>query len=366
MIADENFDIYVPIYQVEIEGELLSRTAILSVSVDENLESPAKFDMTLNEGLDMETQRFTWLDDPLLDPGNETEIFFGYAGKENHSMITGTIKALSPGFQSTGVPSLTVEGYDFSHDMQMKTTKINDEKVSLSDIATELAGKYNLKTDGIEKLDKKYKKVDRQKNEKDYAFLRGLANKIGFEFFVRGETLYFRKPKDEQETTKNFQYRKNVISFSPRLSMASVVKEVEVYGWNGRSKNGIKGKATLDKFSPNSEIMKLLKKFLENTKELKPKKIEDKAITSKDEASERAEIELKKAVNTFIQGNLECIGDPELRPGIGINIDGIGTLFSGNYYITSAKHMLDDNGYKTTLGVRRIIIGSREPVESRG
>ena len=107
------------------------------------------------------------------------------------------------------------------------------------------------------------------------------------------------KPKDEQGTTKNFQYRKNVISFSPRLSIASVVKDVEVYGWNDRSKNEVKGKASLDKFSANSKVMKLLKKFIQNTKGLKPKKIEDKAITSDDEASQRAEVALKKSVNTL-------------------------------------------------------------------
>ena len=67
-------------------------------------------------------------------------------------------------------------------------------------------------------------------------------------------------------------------------------------------------------------------------------------------------MELKKAVNTFIQGDLECIGDPELRTGSKIEIGGIGTLFSGSYYVTSTRHTFDDTGYRTTLGVRRIIM----------
>jgi uncharacterized protein involved in type VI secretion and phage assembly len=52
---------------------------------------------------------------------------------------------------------------------------------------------------------------------------------------------------------------------------------------------------------------------------------------------------------------VECIGDITLRPGNKIEINGVGKLFSGLYYISSAKHTYNESGYRTTLGVRRII-----------
>lgn len=43
------------------------------------------------------------------------------------------------------------------------------------------------------------------------------------------------------------------------------------------------------------------------------------------------------------------IGDPELVSGKIVTINGVGRKFGGNWYIASAKHELDDNGYITIL-----------------
>ncbi|MBL0700410.1 MAG: phage late control D family protein [Desulfosarcina sp.] len=358
MAVVANLDVYAPICRIEIEGEPLPTTAVIRVSVDESIDAPSKFDLTLNEGLDIKTQRFIWLENPCLSPGNKVEIYFGYAGKKSNSLFKGTIKALSPSFPSTGIPSLTVEGYDLSHTMQKKMTKVNDIDVKHSDIARELSTKYHLNSAGIEDSKKKYSKVERQKGEKDYNFLRRLANKSGFEFFLQGGTLYFRKPRDtknNKKTVKTFQYRKNLISFSPRLSMASLISKVVVSGWNIETTKPIKVSLTLKDLGTGPDISSL-EKLIKASEGPEPQVVEDKAFSSEDEAKDIAKVELKKAINNFIQGSLESIGDVDLRPGNNIKIEGLGEMFSGNYYIKSAKHIFGKSGYKTTLQVRRIVI----------
>ena len=323
--------------------------SILSVSLDESLEAPAKFAITLNEGLDINTQEFLWLDSELIDPGNKVDIYFGYAGKEKKHLFTGTIKVLTPGFQATGIPGLTVEGFDLSHAMQKGTTDFNGKDVKYSDIAAEIAGKYHLQNSGVEK-------GERKKDEKDYAFLRRRAEDENFEFFAQGETLYFRKPKDDQDPVRTYQYRKNFVSFNPRLSLAALVYEVIVTGWDVKTKKSIKESVPLSEVVKDSETVGMLKKFIESAEGLDPKKIESKVLKSKEEAKKKGIVALRKSVNTFIQGDLECIGDPELRVGNSVEIKGTGKLFSGNYYITTVKHSFSDSGYKTTLGVRRTLV----------
>nr|CBH39155.1 conserved hypothetical protein, DUF586 family [uncultured archaeon] len=357
-----NLDYYAPIFSIKIGGKPQPelKNAVISLDVDENIEKASMFTMNINEGLDIKTQKFAWLENPLLNPGKEVEIYFGYAGKKSKSLFKGTIKALSPSFPSTGIPTLTVEGYDPSHTMQKKMTKINDINVKYSDIAKELAAKYHLNTDGIEDSKKKYSKVGRKKGEKDYNFLRRLANKLGFEFFVQGGTLYFRAPKDakdDKKIVKTFRYRKNLISFSPRLSMATLVREVAVSGWNKKTKKPIKESLMLKDIGTGPDISSL-EKLIKASEGSEPLIIEHKAFSSVDEAKNTAEVELKKAINNFIQGNLECIGDVDLRAGNNIKIEGLGDMFSGYYYITSAKHTFNDNGYRTTLGIRRIVFES--------
>jgi phage protein D len=356
MAVISNLDVYAPVCQVEIEGERLPEDAVISTSVDESMDAPAKFEITMNESLDIKTQKFVWLDSPLISPGHKVSIGFGYAGKQVQNLIIGTIKALSPSFQATGIPSLAVEGYDLSHRMHKVVSKVNDVDVKYSDIAEELATKHHaLKGDCIEDSEKTFSKVERREGEKDYEFLRRLADEIGFEIFVRGETLYFRKPKGGQEIIESFQFRRDFISFVPRLSTAPLVNEVVVCGWDKAKKKKIKASVKLSDVSMSSD-MGALAKLVKAAEGSEPKVIEDRAVRSEDEARSIAEVEIKKSLNAYIQGTLECVGDPRLRPGVGMEIAGLGEAFSGNYRAVSARHTFGDGGYKTTLEVRRDLV----------
>lgn len=350
-----NPDIYAPYYIVDIEGTKLPDDSIISVSVEESLDAPAKFEITLNEGLDIDTQQFRWLDNPNTDPGKKVKISFGYAGKKKYDLLEGVIKALAPGFQSTGVPSLSIQGFDFSHAMQKKMNDFNGKDVKFSDIASEIAKKNNL-TPKVEDSGQKKKKVERKKDEKDYDLLRRLANEAGFEFFVREKALHFRKPKDNAKAIRTYKFRENLVGFSPRLSLSQLINEVVVTGYDEKTKKSIKEKVTLAQITKKADLGNILKKFIKNADGLEPKKIEFKALKSKEVAKKKGEVALRKAINTFITGDLECIGDPELRVGNCVEIEGIGELFSGDYYILTTKHSLSSSGYKTTVGIRRNVL----------
>jgi Bacteriophage probable baseplate hub protein len=346
-------DIYAPYFVAEIDGTALPTDAVISLSVDENLEAPAKLEITLNEGMDIKTQTFKWLDNPQIDPGKKVKVYFGYAGKEKFELFSGTIKALNPGFQATGIPSLTLEAFDYSHKMQKKMTAFNGQEVSYSDIATELAGVYGLGISGIESTGTKHKKVERKKDEKDYALLKRLAGEVDFEFFVRCDTFNFRKPKDESKAIASFEFEKNFISFTPRLSVSSLVNEVIVTGWDVKTKKKIKESVKLSDVISNLEMKSTIEKYIKSADGLDPKKVERKALESKEDAKKKGEVEIRKSLDTFIQGDLESVGNPELRCGNNVDVKGTGQLFSGDYYIKSAKHSFSGSGYMTTLGLRR-------------
>lgn len=358
---DEKIDlsVYAPVCEVKIENTVLPTDAILSVSIDENLDSPAKFDITLNEEIDIKKQKFVWLESDQLTPGNKVEINFGYTKSGSECIFKGTIKALTPNFPADGVPTLTIEGYDPSHTMQKKYTKVNDLEVKYSDIVKELAQKNNIETNGsVKDTQKKYPKVARQKGEKDYKFLRRLADEAGFECFVQSGKLYFRESdesKDDNKVIKNFQYRKNIISFSPRLSIAKLVKEVVVTGWNKDAKEPIKINFDLMSLGSNPDI-KALEDLIKKSEGKDPLVIEHKTFKTEDEAMDIAKVTLKNAMKNFIQGALECIGDTKLRPGKNIKITGIANIFNGYYYITSARHSFGSDGYRTSLDVRRNLL----------
>lgn len=351
-------EIYAPAFTVywADSGEAIPKNEITGIEIDEDLENPGMFRISFYEALDLKTQKFKWLDAKSISPGTMLVISFGYAFPRRESRITGRIRALSPSFFSGGPPTLTVEGYDLSHDLKKTHSEVNLNEVTYSDVAREIAEKNKLDPSGVEDPGiGPSSRIERKVNEMDYAFLKRLAEDTGFEFFIRNRTLYFRKPADGRKGSMDFEYYKNVLSFSPRMSAANVVNEVRVTAWNEKNKETISETAELNEIKSIIGIQRFADIVEESQGTQISVKIEGRVVRSREEAKAIAISELKKRNIGFITGTLECVGNPELRPGITVNITKVGERFSGVYYIMKSKHVIGDNGYKTTLEVRRCL-----------
>ncbi|MGB9940952.1 phage late control D family protein [Methanosarcina sp.] len=351
-------EIYAPAFSVSWADtdKAIPKNEITGLEVDEDLESPGMFRLSFNETFDLKTQQFRWLDDSSIAPGTMLIASFGYAFPHKESRIRGRIRALSPGFLAGGPPTLTVEGYDLSHDLKKTHSEANLNEVTYSDVAREIARKNKLDPSGVEDSGMgPSRRIERRVNEKDYDFLKRLADNLGFELFIRNRTLYFRKPDDERRGSMDFQYYKNIISFTPRMSAANVVNEVRVTAWNEKDKERISETAELNEIKTSIGIPGFADIVEESQGTRLSVKIEGRVVRSREEAKAIALSELKKRNVGFITGTLECVGNPELRPGITVNIVKVGERFSGVYYITKSRHVLGENGYRTTLEVRRCL-----------
>ncbi len=353
-------EIYVPVLTVKWadNNETIPKEDITGVEIDEDLESPGMFKISFNEQFDIATEQFKWLDDRRIDPGTKLMIFFGYVwAPDEQGSMRGKIKALSPGFLSGGPPTLAVEGYDLSHDLQKKQHQVKCDNVTYADVAREIAIKNDLSPEGVES-DKLlvHQKIERKVDEMDYAFLQRLAKNIGFEFFVRDRTLFFRKPKDDHNADISFEFHKNIISFSPRMSSSGLISEVRVTAWSEKEKKAISEVVQLKDIESKVGIPDFSSIVEKAEGKLSKVKLEGRVISSREEAKAIALSELKRRNMGFITGTLECAGDPHLRPGMTVNIKKVGErLFSGVYYVTKARHVLGESGYRTTLEVRRCL-----------
>lgn len=357
-----NLDRYAPSFSLLIGGvpqpELLK--AIISIEVDESIENASTFTFNINEGFDKKTQKFKWLDSKILDPesGDDVEINLGYAAhvsKSSDPLIIGRITALSPSFPSSGTPTLSVQGYDHSFILQKSNAggKTFKDK-SYQDIIKEIAGGKNLGLEGVEKkIIKPCEKIVRNDRDSDYDFIRKrLADRIGYEFFVRNKQVYFRKPMDSSKEVLSLEWGKEILSFSPRLSTAKVVSEVKVRGHDQKDPSkpivGIATISDLEFKEPEA------KSGAEGIEPFQNKTFESASPPcSEEDAKNMARALLIKANNSLIEGSCECIGIPETRAGTNIKIVGVGKRFSGRYYIKSVKHTLGDGGYTMSLNVRR-------------
>jgi hypothetical protein len=338
---------------VEIKGKniLKEGVAITSVQVTEKLSDSATFTLQISDSFDVNKEIFRWLDDPLFQLGNEITIKMGY-GNNLQTMIIGKIETLNSSLFSNASPTLSVTGYDLSYKVLKKASgEQSFDNVKDSDIVQKIAGVMQL-TAKTDPTSEKHEKVVKKSNTSFFNFLKERAERIGYEFYVGGRTLYFVNPKEDKAELFTLEWGKNLASFNPTMSTARVDTNVEVRGWDSKNKKEIIGRAGAgDERTQEQGKKKGSQIAMEAGGEAK--RVIFWPVSSVEEANNVAKARLNNASDRFIEGTGNTIGIPELRSGVFIRLDKLGKRFSGKYRVKEATHTIDTSGYKVNFNVKR-------------
>lgn len=371
-------DYYAPDYRIEIEGQELdpkSKGDILEVKVVMDMENMTSFEFNVNNW-DDKTFFFKYSDKPTdpkqvtYDLGNRVHVKMGYAGNLL-SMARGQITTLAPKFPESGSPTISISGLDGMLKLRDRKPTEKDIKKFVnqtdSDIATIIAQRNGLDVK-VTKTTEKHDLVV-QKNQDDAQFIMERAKRIDFDCFVQTDpdtgkdTLYFVKPTDGRSSDKirvyEFEWGKNLINFSPQLTISRQVSKVTVRGWSAELKDvfeytaepkDLPGGGGNGKGTSGPEAAE---KQLNGKQEV----VVDAPVTSQEEAKKLAISLLAERAYEFITGSGQVIGLPDLRPGDNVFLKNLGKRFSGEYYVKKVEHSLGNNGYTTNFDVRRVYDG---------
>lgn len=336
--------------------------AVMRLNVDDVLDGHSMFSLELFDELDHRTLQFKWLDGSLLDParGREISISIGYTERSGASappMFAGYITALTPSFPSSGMPSLTVEGYDHSYKLQKIGTKKTFEKMNdYSDIVKKIAAQNNIGIGNVDPTNVKPKdRVIIDAEQSDYVYLRKLAERFGYYFFVREKKLYFIDPARSKQSPVALKWGRDLISFSPRMSAAQVIAGVTVTGYSQqRDGDPIKVRASVADIG-FLETGARSAADLVKSGALEPAEVSlhSYSVCSDQEAKAVAKAMMIRANNSFIEGSCECMGNPAIRAGSDVKIEGVGSRFEGIYRVRRARHSLGNDGYTLSLDLIR-------------
>jgi phage protein D/phage baseplate assembly protein gpV len=350
----ETKNFYLPRFEVEIDNKKLPpevAQSILDITVEEEINEGAHFQITVNIEFDLATHEFKWLDDSLFNPGNTIKIKMGY---ENvlHDMLTGKITSLEPRFFSGENPSLIVRGHDLSYDYFKKPSPEKPfVEMKYSDIIQSIASDAQLKpvVDNTEKYETLITKTN---DETYYVFLEKLANKVGYQLKIDNKTLYFTKYENDTDAIFTLELGTDIISFSPSFNTTGLITEVEVRGYNPQDPSKpIVGTAKAGDEGSQESGKKTASQVAEQLYGTVKKVISNAAVNSEEQAKKMAQSILSKASESLIEGNVKCIGIPEIRAGVNVMIEKAGKIFSGKYYVKSVTHTINNSGYLTSFSV---------------
>src|SRR5687767_930868 len=185
--ARQNF--YAPAFNVVFRNDSVVEDLHLEVTsarVDNVLDAADQFSFVINNGFDVSQREFIKINGKPLPQffalGSPVKIYMGYGDRKRLDlMISGIVTELSTSFPSSGLPQVTVSGFDHSYCLTKGTGSKVWPKKKDSDVVREIATDYKLDPK-IEDTKVVLPSIERSQ-ESAARFVTKLAARNGFEFF---------------------------------------------------------------------------------------------------------------------------------------------------------------------------------------
>jgi phage protein D len=410
--ADQN-GFYVPQFELRIADVGLPRDVlrdVVQLTYKDSIKEIDSFEVTVNnwdpsarafkyvgaetaadlEGSTDASKRYR-----LFDPCNKkVEVRMGYSG-ELRLMMLGTFTTLEPSFVASGAPTLAVRGLNAVHQLRRKQYShewhpdgAHAQGWRDSEIALDIATRTDKDLPKDQKrfpvpvvVSRSAQAVEdpvpyvSQNNQYDIDFLLTRARRRGYVVYLRegdpqakipaerSRHLYFGPSDDKspelRDVTFKLTWGATLIDFKPTLTTANQIKSVTVKGWDRTKKKGFAAKVSLDdkELAVDPELRKQL-----NECDPREEVVVNKPVQTEKEAKTLAKSILTNRLNEVVKAAVTCVGLPDLRAGMKVQIAGIGARFSGEYFILDSNHTISDSGYLTRFNARKVT-GALEGIE---
>lgn len=332
-----------PAFKILVDGKDIVQKEMMGIdnlSIESSINKADIFSFTVVNAYKYDKNNFSWVDS-ILKPGSKVEIKLGYVDKFV-SVFDGYITGVTFEFSRNSGANLVVSGMDASFLMMKGKKSFIWTKKKHSDIVSEIAKKYKLKTD-VSSTSTEFETVV-QNNQSDYDFIKYLADLNSSEMFVYGSTFYFRVINKSKSASITLEMNKHLMNMTYSTDLASQIGGVVVRGYNIK-KEEIEAK--IEKVDSLNSDGKDGVSILSSLDGKNTMNYVYEPVVSKKEAEDIAKsLLLKKSMN-YVSGNATSIGLPEISSGRYVKIKGIYGTQSRVFYITSVIHSFNGEGFTT-------------------
>lgn len=329
--------VYSPRFELDLGGTTYQEADGLvdELVVETTVDGADLCSFELNYPYDPEHREFADLDWGSIEPGTDVEASVGWGGKGGvDRAFVGTIQSVKVDFTPEDGPTVAVSAYGLLHEMMRGVVERSWSDATVVDVAEEVLASYFSSTE-VEGPGTERNRII-QHDENDYRFVRRLADAYGFEFYAAQDTAHFtpRSSIGSGDAVVTLSYGNTLDTFSAELSASRQVETVEVRYWDMSAEKEVVGSASGGS-GEGKEVFRV-------------------SCDSKEEADRIAEGKLSALSMSRATGYGETDGVPEIAAGETLDLQELGTRFSGNYYVTRATHRIGRSGYRTTFEVTEI------------
>ena len=317
-------------------------------------DSEAKADKLM---LSVDNWNLSSFDDPTWKKGNLLEVSWGYPGDMAPTRTVVIQKV-------TGFQTLAVEAHGTAMLMNKVARCRTFENLSRADVVRKIAAEngYGPGHQDVEDTGHVLSVIT-QARVTDAQFLRQLAGREGFAFFVDVDGLHFHKRRLGQRPSRVLRWYTppevgEILSVHVENDVTGRPGAIDVRGRDPLSKQDIHARGSnqatqRDSLAPVIEIVDPET----GATHLERRNISEAIHTTSEStaavAKRQADARYRDAQHLTVKLTATVIGDPSLVAKSVVELQGISQRLSGKYYVHEAKHKLDGSGYTVELSCRR-------------
>jgi phage protein D len=359
MADDDRFEDARPTVAVDGKDSDDLRLGMLSAVIAEDTQGLYRCEASIGNlgGDDPNGVDFRYFDRKTFDFGKSFRVKL-----KDDVLFEGRITGLEARFPPKSPPELVILAEDALQDLRMTRRTRTFVDQTDADVFNKIADDHQMGKSVT--LSGGSHKVLAQVNQSDLAFLRDRARAIEAELWVSLDSS--GKPTLNAKTRADrgggapikLGYRNELTEFCVVADLAGQRTEVAASGWDVSAKDKVTFSATdsdlggeLGDFESGASI---LKAKLGDRKE----SIVHGVPFTQQEAQERAQAHFKMQARRFVTGYGVAKTNGKLRVGAIVDIDGVGPLFNGKYYLAEVRHLFDGTrGLRSELSVERAGLG---------
>ena len=350
--------VYAPDFSLSLDGQPLPaelRASVMSVTFEEGLEGAGHVEVAFaNPGL-------RYLEHPLFQLDAPVELSLGYLPGPLRHMFSGEVTGVEPSFPAGGMPTISISSHDFMHRFQEGRKDrtfpwyLPDALVaSIASLENFLLPDPDPAAYAASALNMLNQRPRNQHKQSDYDLLRAIAAEYGFDMWVDGSVFHLRlslpglPPPDVE-----LRWGESLLDFTPRHTSVGLAVSVTIKVWIAAIKTGLAVSASFD---GDSMQVRVLPAFLDSSAKGASVDLPDIPMDTPVDAVKWVLAELRRRVNNRTTGRGSTLGNPAMRVGDVVSLQGLGPYSGSTYRLTSVSHTLDSNGYRTRFQVRKELI----------
>ncbi len=268
-----------------------------------------------------------------LAPGTRIEIARARQ-RARVSILTGVVESVGLDLDARRAgraPAILINGYDKAQLLTRGDKVRAFSDMRLSDVAAHIAAENGLKSKTDESPVATHLLQD---GLTDWHFLWRLAERVGFDVFVAGDTLHFQASGTRGRS--KLRWGAGLTQFSPVITRSRQTVEVTVHGWDPSKKEVVASASAAG--GGRSEGVERL--------------IIDPIVRTREEADYLAQSIVSATDRNASTGRgLLQPGVPHVMPGVILEIGGVGTQMGGEYYVGAATHRFTSDEYTTAFEI---------------